>query len=266
MRHKLRLIVSMVAVTGVALAAPGTALAEGNVGDPGLQKDPIVTDWLLENYQDDGPIPVQFWAVGNDNCQLDITVVNRSNSPSYRVDYVVDGEDPTKIPDEREAKRAAGDYTYDFGAIRKGPYAGQGEFGTRTMGRTGVVVKFSGDEYGTAIEGSNKKVPLEMLGDPVTTEETVNLHDLPGLPNPDADSHTITYQQILGPDHGFYGVQSKMPVFTTEVTGCAPDDESPGYGSIVGSGSGSIVGAGSASLASSFDPLHSLSALFSGDR
>lgn len=250
MRNKLRIIFSMTAVASIALAAPGTALADANVGDPGLQRDPVVTDWLMEKYGDDGPIPVQFWAEGTNNCELELTVVNRTNSPSYRIDYVIDNEDPTKIPDERAEKRAAGEYTYNFGAIRKGPYAGLGEFGTRTMGRLGSVVNFDGPGYGTAIEGSDKKVPLKMRGEPVITEETVNLHELPGLPNPTADAHTVTYQQILGPDHGLDGVQSKMPVFTTEVTGCATS-------------TGSL---GSASLANPFGSLNSLSAILHGDR
>ena len=79
----------------------------------------------------------------------------------------------------------------------------------------------------------------------------INLRDLPGLPNPHADAHTITYQQIAGPEHGYYGVQSDMPVFTTEVTGCANPFGSFDSGSIIGS-----VGV--------FGSLHSLGAFGSG--
>ena len=64
-------------------------------------------------------------------------------------------------------------------------------------------------------------VKFTATNEPVTSTNTIDLRDLPNPPNPEADTHTITYQQIGGPDHGFGGVQSDMPVFTTEVSGCA---------------------------------------------
>lgn len=248
MRRKIRLMVSITAAVGIALAAPATALAEGNVGDPGLRTDPLVLQYLQNTHQDGGPIPVQFWAEGNDNCQVDFTIVNRTNSDSYLVDYVVDNENPLEIPDDRQPNRANGDYVWDFKDINKGPYKGT-HVGERSLGRVALYPDPSGPPRGSVVDG--KTVGLKTLGEPVTATTTVNLRDLPGLPNPEADNHTITYQQIAGPDHGINGVQSDMPVFTTEVTGCANPFGSLGSGSIVGS-----LGA--------FSSLHSLAAFGSG--
>lgn len=196
----------------VALVGATVAVAEPGVGQPGLQTDPIVLDYLLTQ-NDDGPIPVQFWAEGNNQCEVTFTVVNRTNSDSYLVDFIVDGEDPKTIEDDMSHP------TYQFGTINKGPYKGT-HVGDRTLGRRGVYPEPSGIPRGTPLE-NGKNEGLKVLNDPLTTTATIDLRDLQDLPNPEADAHTITYQQIGGPDHGIHGVQSDMPVFTTEVTGCA---------------------------------------------
>ena len=82
-----------------SVAVIGATGAFADVGEPGLQTDQIVLDYLTEKYDDDGPIPVQFWAEGNDRCEVTFTVINRTNSTSYLVDFIVDDEDPMGVED-----------------------------------------------------------------------------------------------------------------------------------------------------------------------
>lgn len=194
-----------------SVAVIGATGAFADVGEPGLQTDQIVLDYLTEKYDDDGPIPVQFWAEGNDRCEVTFTVINRTNSTSYLVDFIVDDEDPMGVEDGVNRD------TWDF-KINKGPYKGT-DIGPRTLGWVGVRSESSGPHWGKGDDGVNVK--FTATNEPVTSTNTIDLRDLPNPPNPEADTHTITYQQIGGPDHGFGGVQSDMPVFTTEVSGCA---------------------------------------------
>lgn len=235
--------------TGAAVAALAMGLAmspaianaeDAPVGGPGLKADDKVLTHLKETYQDDGPIPVAFWAEGNDKCEVTFTVVNRTASDKYHVDYVIDDE---KAPEHTEEDHPTGK-TYDFKKLTAGPYSGT-EIGERTIGRIGVRGKASG----TSGPVSNAESALRA---PETTTNTVKLKELKDLPNPEADKHVITYQQINGPVRGDFGIQSNLPVFTTEVTGCATPDPLGSLGSSDSAGSpfGSMFGSLFGSLGS----------------
>ncbi len=233
--------------TGAAVAALALGLAmspaianaeDAPVGEPGLKTDSKVVEFNKQ-YGVEGDIPVAFWAEGNDKCEVTFTVVNRTASDQYHVDYLIDDEKaPAKVA-ESDPAYPSGE-TYDFGKLTAGPYEGT-DIGVRTIGRIGVRGKSSGEPGGVSDVQSTFR-------DPVTNTNTVKLHDLKDLPNPKADKHVITYQQINGPVRGDFGIQSDMPVFSTEVTGCATPDplgslgSSDSAGSSFGSMFGSVLG------------------------
>lgn len=176
--------------------------------------------------------PVQFSAVGNDNCEVEFTMTNSTNA-TYAIDYIVDGEDPTTLAGLPGISGNTGVVTRTLIGLPPNRV----EY-VRTIGRLGVQAV--------------PEVPLWTPGtphtggfDPVTATNTIDLRDLAALPNPESDTHTVTYQVVQGPHWGFKGWDPEtrtFAVYTTEVSGCAEDDGGDGTGSL---GIGSVGSLGS---------------------
>ena len=186
--NRLREIVGVAAATAVvALVMPGVAAAQE---DPGLREG-----------------PVQFWAEGNDQCQVIFNTLNKTNG-TYYVDFIVDDENPASLAGQPGIWSSAGlvvNVTLDGTAT------------SRTVGRRAVA--------------TNAEPPLFQAGvvgyvrdrEPVASTATINLRELALLPNAGADTHTVTYQVTLGPDSrdkGWDPVTKTFARFTTDVTGC----------------------------------------------
>ncbi len=181
-----RRVVPAVALSaGLALTLPGIATA----ADPGWRND-----------------PVQFWAVGNDQCEVEFTVVNKTNA-FYVVDYIVDDEDPVALTGKAGWSLTGTTVNATLDGVAT----------TRVVGRRGVSTAPEAPVF------ASPGVPYDVTRNPVTTTNTIDLRTLPELPNAGADTHTVTYQVILGPngrDKGWDPVAKQFARFTTDVSGC----------------------------------------------
>lgn len=205
---------AVVAAVAMGLAV-SPAIASAADGDGGLKEG-----------------PVQWWAEGNDQCEVNFHIDNTSNSTGYFIDYVVDTENATEIDGAVAPTGETYSIKYD------------GVTTPRTVGRIGVQAKASEPHFQVGEVGYIKDAELQ------TNANKVNLRDLTSLPNADNDEHTITYQMVLGPDSkdkGWNFDTQTFPEYTTTVTGCAvAEEEANGsMGSVFGSLFGSLGSMGS---------------------
>jgi hypothetical protein len=187
MNRARHIVAATTLVTATALTMPALASAEGEAG-------------LREG-------PVQFWAEGNDQCQVTFNTLNKTNG-TYYVDFVVDDENPTALAGQPGVWSSAGlvvNVTLDGTAT------------SRTVGRRGLATNAQAPLFQAGVTGYVRD------REPVGTTGTINLRDLALLPNAGADSHTVTYQVVLGPDSrdkGWNSTTKTFARFTTDVTGC----------------------------------------------
>lgn len=175
--------------------------------------------------------PVQWFADGNDNCEVDFTILNSTNARTYAIDYIVDGEDPKEI----EGAANITGTTFDMNM--------SGTIIPRTVGRIGTFAYAAVPAFpdGGYITNRDPADPAQQI------TKKINIGELPDLPNPELDTHTITYQMVLGPenkDKGWDPEEKTFAKFTTTVSGCAEaeDEDNGSLGSGSGSGSGSSFG------------------------
>lgn len=186
--------------------------------------------------------PVQFWAEGNNLCEVTFHTRNTTNA-TYIVDYIVDDEDPASLAGQPGIWSTAGlvvNVTID------------GTPTSRTVGRRGLATDADEPHFQASTPG-NPGVGYVRDREPVYTTATIGLRDLALLPNAGADAHTVTYQVTLGPDtrdKGWDPVTKTFALFTRNVTGCA-DNGGSGSGS-GSSGSSSGSGWGSVDLGSAW--------------
>lgn len=174
---------------GICLTVPPAASAEG---------------W------DQGP--VRFSASGDDERRVDFTIINETNA-YYVVDYAVDGEDPTSLVGVPGIWSQTGVSVRARFTLNSVPYDI-----TRVVGRQGVQ-----NSAPAAPVFAPGTAPYVTNRDPITTTRTVNLLDQPRLPNRASDTHTVTYQVVLGPqsaDKGFDPATGQFALLETEVSGC----------------------------------------------
>lgn len=156
--------------------------------------------------------PVRFSASGNDQCQVEFTIINQTNG-YYVVDFAVDGEDPTSLVGVPGVWSQAGVSVRSRFSFNSVAYDI-----TRVVGRLGVQNSAPAPPVfapGTA--------PYVTDRDPITTTRTVDLLDQPRLPNRSSDTHTVTYQVVVGPqsvDKGFDPATGQFALLETEVSGC----------------------------------------------
>lgn len=133
--------------------------------------------------------PVQFWAAGNDQCEVEFTVLNSTNG-EYILDWWVEGQDKTGE---------------DFGLGPTGQIIESRNY-TPTFGSPGVSYKF---DYAV----------------PLTTNVVYNLDEVEGLPDSEDGEYTVNYRMASGPEGGHRG---KADGYSTTVTGCETEDEGTG--------------------------------------
>lgn len=130
--------------------------------------------------------PVQFWAEGNDQCQVELTMSNATNG-AYTMDWRIDEEPLT------------------------GPDYGTGPTSHR---------KYRGDLNPPQFSATPPKVGYRSDYEPLVSSRTVTLTDLSDLPNRAADAHTVDFRVVLGPDGGHRG---DGQWHTATFTGCQSD-------------------------------------------
>ncbi|AVZ39068.1 MULTISPECIES: Ig-like domain-containing protein [unclassified Dietzia] len=156
--------------------------------------------------------PVRFSASGDDECRVQFTIINETNA-YYVVDYSVDGEDPTSLVGVPGVWSQTGAPVRARFTLNSVPYDI-----TRVVGRQGVQ-----NSAPAAPVFTPGTAPYVTNRDPITTTRTVDLLDQPRLPNRASDTHTITYQVVLGPqsaDKGFDPATGQFALFETDVSGC----------------------------------------------
>ncbi|MET3859568.1 hypothetical protein ABIE38_000465 [Dietzia sp. 2505] len=156
--------------------------------------------------------PVRFSASGDDQCRVHFTIINQTNG-YYAVDFAVDGEEPTSlvgVPGVWSQTGVSVRSRFSFDSVAFDI--------TRVVGRLGVQNSAPAPPVfapGTA--------PYVTDRDPITTTRTVDLLDQPRLPNRASDTHTVTYQVVVGPqsvDKGFDPAAGQFALLETEVSGC----------------------------------------------
>lgn len=167
-----------------ALVGSATLAGAGVLGGAGI----------AQAQQDEGP--VQFNAVGNDQCEVTFTIENRTNSEDYTVDYMIDDEFANWKTDKHYSVTR-----FALSSKAEAPLWGGG-------------------------------IPYVSDREPVVNNRTIDLKTVENLPNPDSDTHTISYRLIRGPhvDH-----RDDDNVYTTDVSGCADGGSGGLVGSIIGS-------------------------------
>ncbi|MFN3338593.1 MAG: Ig-like domain-containing protein [Dietzia sp.] len=156
--------------------------------------------------------PVRFSASGNDQCQVEFTIVNETNG-FYVVDFAVDGEDPTSlvgVPGVWSLTGVPVRARFSFDSVAYDI--------TRIVGRQGVQ-----NSAPTPPVFAPGTAPYVTDREPITTTRTVDLLDQPRLPNRSSDTHTVTYQVVAGPqseDKGFDPTTGQFALLETEVSGC----------------------------------------------
>lgn len=126
------------------------------------------------------PPPVEYTAVGNDDCSFTVSFVNRTNSQYYQIDYRIDGEEPRGSQGPVEI--------YRYGPW---PNANQPVFPEQT----------------------NNYI---FNGDPVESVKNRSIRNVPELPNPEQDSHQVDVRIAVGPDARHRLPEWR----TIEVSGC----------------------------------------------
>lgn len=106
------------------------------------------------------PPPIQYEAVGNDDCTFTVTFDNRTNSRFYQIDYRIDGEDPRTTLD-------------GIPIYRWGPWPD-------------AEVPFN-------------TLPYVWDREPLRSVKTQNIRNVVDLPNPDQDSHQVDVRIAVGP-------------------------------------------------------------------
>lgn len=155
--------------------------------------------------------PVEFNAVGGEDCTVTFSIDNRTNSDRYRIDYQINGEfNEEADPNWVEAKHDGLNDAEEDGPTRWGPTSKVAE-GVPPLGEEGAG-PHNGDYELT------------------TAEKTVKLKELEDLPDPNEDgSYTIQYRLIWGPEANFRFDEDEPESVT--VTGCEDDP----FGSAKGS-------------------------------
>lgn len=152
--------------------------------------------------------PVRFFAQGNDQCEVTFTIVNRTNA-FYNIDFIIDDEDPASLVG------VPGGYSGGLtGSTVKNTVKGVTKI--RYVGRPGVQAQPSSPTMPPSTKYESDR-------DPVTTTRTRNILEQAWLPNPTSDTHTITYQVVLGPHaphKGWDPVAQDFVTYTTDVSGC----------------------------------------------
>ncbi|SEK33803.1 hypothetical protein SAMN05444583_101396 [Rhodococcus maanshanensis] len=161
--------------------------------------------------------PVQFWAKDLGSCKAEFAIENRTNVTTYTIDWRIDDE----VPDGR-----------DIGV----------GFPIWRTGDPNMASKADSPTWPDEVP-PNTPENRTMVSDrdPVTATYVQDLKNLngwnPGLPNPEADTHTISYRMVLGPPGNNGQTPTETPEWigdrqwhTVTVTGCNPT--TPGGGSL----------------------------------
>lgn len=221
-RHPLTVAAATIAVVGLGISS-ATAIA--NAQDIGQRTG-----------------AVQFWAEDLGDCKVEFTIRNTTNVTSFTLDWRIDHEELRMIP------------TVPWFAVG------------RTGGMHSTVLDGPRwpDDIGT--QGENT-VDNRWMKSGLPASETSYVKDLknitdaynPALPNPDADTHVVSYRMVLGPSGNNAETPSNTPEWigdrrwhSVTVTGCNPTDPpEPGSLANVFGSLGSSEGSGSTgSLAS----------------
>lgn len=133
--------------------------------------------------------PVQFWAAGNDQCEVEFTVLNSTNG-EYILDWWVEGQEKTGT---------------DYG-----------------IGETGQII----ESRNYTPTNTNPAVPYRFDYEvPLTTNVVYNLDEVEGLPDSEDGEYVVNYRMASGPEGAHRGDPDG---YTTEVTGCETEDEGTG--------------------------------------
>lgn len=133
--------------------------------------------------------PVKFWAAGNDQCEVEFTVLNSTNG-EYILDWWVEGQERTGT---------------DYG-----------------IGKTGQIIESRNYEP----TNTNTPPPVSYKSDypvPLTTNVVYNLDEVEGLPDSEDGEYVVNYRMASGPESAHRGGE-----YTTTVTGCETEDEGTG--------------------------------------
>lgn len=157
--------------------------------------------------------PVQFWATDLGDCKAEFTIVNTTNVTSFTLDWRVDDE----------PLRTVEGIPFDIG---------------RTGGMHSTVLQGPRwpDDIGTV--GENTVENRWMVSDraPSTATYVKDLKHItdgynPGLPNHEADTHTVAYRMVLGPPMNNGETPDGNPEWigdrtwhSVTVTGCNPSN------------------------------------------
>lgn len=167
--------------------------------------------------------PVQFWAEDLGNCKAEFTIRNTTNVTTYTLDWRIDDE-PLRTVDG---------IPFDIG---------------RTGGMASTVLEGPRWPDDIPTEGPNTVDKRWMVSDraPSTKTYVQDLKDITGtynppLPNPESDTHTVSYRMVLGPPGNNGQTQDENPEWlgdrqwhSIEVTGCNPPVDPPATGSLAG--------------------------------
>lgn len=154
--------------------------------------------------------PVQFWAEDGGDCTAQFNIENRTNVTTFTIDWRIDDE----VPEGR-----------DIGV----------GFPIWRTGTPNMASKAASPTWPEEVE-ENTPENRTMVSDrdPVLATYVQDLKHFtgswdPGLPNPDADTHVISYRMVLGPPGNNGQTPTETPEWigdrqwhTVTVTGCNP--------------------------------------------
>lgn len=192
-------------MAGFVRVASSLAVAAGSV--LALSSAPVGATTPPDPGQRTGP--VQFWATDLGGCKAEFNIENRTNVTTYTLDWRIDDE----LPDGR-------DIGVGFPVWRTGD---------PNMASKAASPTWPDEVPPNTVE--NRTMVSDR--DPVTATYVQDLKDLngwdPGLPNPDADTHTVAYRMVLGPPGNNGQTPTETPEWigdrqwhTVTVTGCNP--------------------------------------------
>lgn len=136
--------------------------------------------------------PVKFWAAGNEQCEVEFTVLNSTNG-EYILDWWVEGQDKTGE---------------NFG-----------------LGPTGQIIESRNYEPTASYDVTP---PVRYQSDfdvPLTTNVVYNLDEVEGLPDSEDGEYVVNYRMASGIESDHRGDPDG---YTTTVTGCETEDEGTG--------------------------------------